>query len=57
MKKYPLTEEECLKIGGHCYKRSNLVIDTLPPVYTRYCIHCGHTQRGQTQDSIGWYDK
>jgi len=49
-----LTEEECLKIGGHCYEVSNFVVDTFPETYHRTCKHCGHTQHGRKQPSIRW---
>ena len=52
--KFPLTEEECLKIGGHCYVVENYVIDTNPPIYHRVCKHCGHTQHGYKQPSMRW---
>lgn len=56
MSKYPLTEEECLRIGGHCYEQSNIVIDTFPETYHRICKHCGHTQHGWHQPNIKWED-
>ncbi len=54
--KYPLTEEQCLAIGGHCYVRSNITVQTMPPVFHRTCKHCGHTQHGRPQGDIGWED-
>lgn len=36
-----LSEEECLSIGGHCYKRENIVLTSDPPQYPETCRHCG----------------
>ncbi len=55
-KDYPMTEEECLKVGGHCYARDNIAIVTEPPTYVRQCKHCGHTQYGREQPSVYWQD-
>lgn len=55
-KKYSLSKKQCLKIGGHCYERTNFVIDTLSPIYTRICKHCGHKQEGFEQPSVNWHD-
>ena len=51
-----ISKEECLKIGGHCYEESNIVVDTLPPIYHRACKHCGWVQRGSKQPIINWHD-
>lgn len=53
---YPLTKEECEKIGGHCYEMDDLVIATNPPIHTRTCKHCGHKQTGRLQPEIDWGD-
>lgn len=53
---YPLSEEECEEIGGHCYDRSPVVKTSDPPVHTRICRHCGHTQKGRKQPSVNWHD-
>ena len=54
---YLMSKEECLKIGGHCYEVSPMVVLTYPPIYHRTCKHCGHTQQGQPQSDIGWEDE
>ena len=54
--KYPLTEEQCLAIGGHCYIRSNIVVQTMPPTFHRTCKHCGHMQHGRSREGVGWED-
>ena len=55
-KKFPLTEKECLKIGGHCWVDDPLIYLTAPPIYSRQCKHCGKRQEGRKQPSIGWHD-
>ena len=54
--KFPLNEEQCLAIGGHCYIKSNIVVQTMPPTYHRYCKHCGHAQHGHIQEDVAWKD-
>ena len=49
-----LTEEECIKIGGHCYEIQNYVLTSNPPVSVRVCKHCGKTQHGRPQPSMDW---
>ena len=53
---YPLAEVRCLELGGHCYVSTNSVVATNPPLYHRYCKHCGHTQHGHTQEPMKWED-
>lgn len=50
----PLSEEECLKIGGHCYEMANYVLTSNPLIYVRVCKHCGKKQHGQSQENIRW---
>ncbi len=49
-----LTEEECLKIGGHCWELEPYTLTTDPPISVRKCKHCGKIQHGQEQPSIRW---
>jgi len=51
-----LTEEECLKIGGHCWVVDNYVVLTNPPIYHRRCKHCGKVQEGHSQPRVRWAD-
>jgi hypothetical protein len=53
---YSLSEEECVRIGGHCYEVENQVYTTNPPTFKRICKHCGKTQWGHEQESIAWDD-
>jgi len=55
-KKFALTKEECLKIGGHCYDMDNKAVLTLPPIYHRICKHCGHKQQGILVAPVEWKD-
>jgi len=55
-KGYPLTPKECLKIGGHCYKVSPIVMTSNPPTYERICKHCGNKQWGNQQPDVNWHD-
>jgi len=50
------TVEECVKNGGHCWESSNYVIDTMPPIYHRYCKHCGLVQEASEQPQYNWHD-
>jgi len=54
--KYPLSEEECLKIGGHCWEIDLSIIPTNPPTFIRICKHCGKRQIGRRQEPIIWSD-
>lgn len=51
-----LTEDECLKIGGHCYEVGGYDVLTNPPISHRVCKHCGHTQHGVQQPNVRWTD-
>ena len=48
------SEEECERIGGHCYEEQDSVLMTNPPTYVRICKHCGKTQHGHQQPAIKW---
>jgi hypothetical protein len=58
---YPLPEEACVALGGHCYEESPwvTVADMIPPYAThwRICKHCGHRQIGKEQPRILWSDE
>jgi len=36
-----VTEEECVRNGGHCFERENIVLTSYPPQYPETCRHCG----------------
>lgn len=37
----PLTEEQCVAAGGHCFARTGHSYPTSPPQYHERCPHCG----------------
>lgn len=47
---YPITAEQCLKIGGHCYEPDAMG-------NRRACKHCGHSQIWNTQLRTYWIDE
>lgn len=51
-----ISEEECIKMGGHCWEDEDAIGLSLPPVYWRHCKHCGKRQMGRSQDNISWND-
>lgn len=58
---YPMSKEECLKIGGHCYVPTPIellgyVHPNQKPTCHRICKHCGHRQRGYQPD-YRWEDE
>ena len=52
---YPLSEEACLEVGGHCYEENRSCGILLSPL-GRTCKHCGKEQRGTPQQDIRWED-
>jgi hypothetical protein len=36
-----LTEEECVRLGGHCFERLDLMLTSATPQYPEKCKHCG----------------
>lgn len=36
----PLTEEECVRLGGHCYERTGAMLTSAIPQYPEICKHC-----------------
>ncbi len=51
---YPLSEAECVRIGGHCFEHDGMVVATNPPIYHRICKHCGLVEQGQAQPAFTW---
>lgn len=56
MKKYPLAEEECVEMGGHCWDDRDplLVIAVVSPPHVRRCRHCGREEIGRVREPIVW---
>jgi len=36
----PVTEEECVRAGGHCYERTGAMLTSSPPQFPEVCRHC-----------------
>ena len=51
-----LTEEECVRNGGHCYVRSNVVLTSNPPQYPEKCRHCGKKRIAMRQEPYTYRD-
>jgi len=51
-----ISEEECLKIGGHCWVDENAVGASNPPTYFRHCKHCNKRQYGRRNEAFEWRD-
>lgn len=35
-----ITEEECVRSGGHCFARTGVTLTSNPPQYPEACKHC-----------------
>lgn len=51
-----MTEQDCIDIGGHCFKSEDIILTTNPPQYPETCIHCGKRRIGTTQDPMSYTD-
>lgn len=51
-----MTKEECVAMGGHCWQRTDMVLDSLPPQYPEYCKHCPARRIGIPQEPMRYYD-
>jgi hypothetical protein len=57
-----LSEKECVKMGGHCYRpyteyNLNNYLDVVEPpihVWIRFCRHCGHRIEGRSSLPVIW---
>jgi hypothetical protein len=36
-----MSEEECLRYGGHCFEGTGVVLGGVPEQYVQKCKHCG----------------
>ena len=36
-----MSEEECVRHGGHCFEDTGEVLASVPPQYKQKCRHCG----------------
>lgn len=51
-----MSEDECVKIGGHCFERTGVVYASYPPQYPEKCKHCGKVRVGTPQPSMSYRD-
>ena len=51
-----VTEEACLKAGGHCYERTGSVLTSNPPQYEERCKHCNKGRVAIPRDSFEYRD-
>ncbi len=47
---FAFTSKQCEEIGGHCWRRSDVVLTSNPPQYPEWCKHCGATRVGTEQE-------
>ena len=52
-----ITEEECERIGGHCFERTGLTLTSNPPQYPEVCKHCGKRRVAIPQASFRYRDE
>jgi hypothetical protein len=48
-----LTPQQCVAIGGHCWRRGE-VLTSDPPKYQERCKHCPATRRGVSREPWAW---
>jgi len=52
--RYPVSPEDCVAHGGHCFESTNYVLDSMPPQYPEVCKHCGKWRIGTPQPSMSY---
>lgn len=52
----PLTEDECVAAGGHCFESDGVTLLSYPPQYPETCKHCGKRRIGTPQESMRYRD-
>ena len=52
----PLTEQECIDCGGHCYERTGVMLASSPPQYPEKCKHCGKGRLAIPQEPFTYRD-
>ena len=50
-----VSEEDCLKIGGHCYRRLKTTLDSNPPRYPEMCLHCRKERVAIPREAFEYY--
>ena len=51
-----LTEEECVRHGGHCYQRTGVTLTGNPLQYPERCKHCGKGRVAIPQEPFTYRD-
>lgn len=51
-----MTEEECLRYGGHCFEGTGEVKTSIPPQYVQKCRHCGKGQVAVPREPFEYRD-
>jgi len=51
-----LSEEECVRHGGHCFERTGVVLTSNPPQYPEKCRHCGKGRRAIPREPFEYLD-
>lgn len=51
-----LTEDECVKHGGHCFESTGEVLTSDPPQYPETCKHCGKRRIGTPRSPMEYRD-
>ena len=52
----PVTEEECERLGGHCYEREDIMLMSNPPQYPERCKHCRKGRVAIPQEPFAYRD-
>lgn len=56
MTEHLLSFKDCESIGGHCWRSTHFVLDSMPPQHPEICKHCGATRRGMEQERLSYTD-
>ena len=51
-KPQPMTEEDCVRHGGHCFERTGAALMSSPPQYPEVCKHCRKRRVAIPQESF-----
>jgi hypothetical protein len=51
-----LTEEECVRAGGHCWQRTGVTLTSNPPMYPEVCKHCKKGRVAIPQEPFTYQD-
>ena len=51
-----MTEEECVRHGGHCFVRTGMVLASNPPQFAEICKHCPKRRVAIPQEAFTYRD-